>query len=118
MAALDNRPQLGEVKERLTGLPNLSDYPDPLLQTLLDASISDIEDQATTRFNNARIIELYDGNSTNQITLRKRPALKIEDLTVETPILGFIRVYTQDEIKLYRKQGMLKVFTYKLAVEQ
>ena len=42
----------------------------------------------------------------------------MQNLEVVTPILGYIRVYTPEEIKDYQKQGAIKVFTYKLAVEQ
>ena len=63
-------------------------------------------------------LEKYDGNTTNQMTWRKRPITDIALLQVVTPILGYTRVYTREEIKLYARQGLVKVFTYKLAVEQ
>ena len=63
-------------------------------------------------------LEKYDGNGTNTLTVRKRPILDVALLQVETPILGYTRVYTREEIKLYARQGMLRVFTYKLAVQQ
>jgi hypothetical protein len=69
-------------------------------------------------FNGRQVVELYDGNTTNQSSIRKRPVTSVIALSVETPILGYIRVYAPTEIKLYRKQGVAKVFTYKLAVEQ
>jgi hypothetical protein len=62
--------------------------------------------------------ELADGNTTNQIITRKRPVLDIAALQVTTPILGYTRVYSAGEIKSYVRQGAVKVFTYKLAVEQ
>lgn len=62
--------------------------------------------------------EKYDGNGTNQMILRKKPALDVACVQVLTPILGYTRVYTREEIILYNLQGLLKVFTYKLAVEQ
>lgn len=62
--------------------------------------------------------EVFDGNTTNQVTLRKRPALYVAQVQVVTPILGYTRVYTPEEVKLYVKQGILKIWTYKLAVEQ
>jgi hypothetical protein len=62
--------------------------------------------------------ELADGNTSNQIITRKRPVIDIAALQVTTPILGFTRVYTAAEIKSYVRQGAVKVFTYKLAVEQ
>lgn len=62
--------------------------------------------------------EVFDGNTTNQVVLRKRPALHVAQVQVVTPILGYTRVYTPEEIKLYVKEGILKIWTYKLAVEQ
>jgi hypothetical protein len=62
--------------------------------------------------------EAHDGNTTNQITARKRPIAHIAALQVVTPILGYTRVYTSEEIKNYVKEGVVKVWTYKLAVEQ
>ncbi|MGH3261173.1 MAG: hypothetical protein ACRDNS_04170 [Trebonia sp.] len=63
-------------------------------------------------------LELADGNTTNQVLTRKRPVIDVAMLQVTTPILGYTRVYTSAEIKSYVRQGVLKVFTYKLAVEQ
>lgn len=123
MAVLDNRPVLADLLSQLSGLPQAildklgpPDYT-PLVR-LLNASIAHVEDVATTALNSVSVTELYDGNGTNQIVLRKRPVLSVADLRVVTPILGYTRVYTQAELKVYRKQGVLKVFTYKLAVEQ
>jgi hypothetical protein len=134
MAVQDNKPQIQSVLNRLAALPaniltkfavtdgsNNTTY--PLLEELLAASISWVEDQAATAFNSSAFyntdnFELYDGNTTNQIVVRKRPVLSVQALQVVTPILGFTRVYTPQEIKTYVKQGVLKVFTYKLAVEQ
>jgi hypothetical protein len=62
--------------------------------------------------------EVFDGNTTNQIQPRKRPIARIAALQVVTPILGYTRVYTAEEIKNYVKEGVVKVWTYKLAVEQ
>lgn len=62
--------------------------------------------------------ELADGNTTNQVLTRKKPVTDIAALQVTTPILGYTRVYTSAEIKSYVRQGALKIFTYKLAVEQ
>jgi hypothetical protein len=62
--------------------------------------------------------EAFDGNTTNQIVTRKRPIAHIAALQVVTPILGYTRVYTAEEIKNYVKEGVVKVWTYKLAVEQ
>lgn len=62
--------------------------------------------------------EVFDGNTTNQVVLRKRPCLYVLGVQVVTPILGYTRVYTREEIKTYVKEGVLKVWTYKLAVEQ
>jgi hypothetical protein len=124
---LDNRPSLQALLDRLSGLPAnvLSSFSPPFypaLQSLLDASIAWVEDEATTALNPKQYTtghpDLYDGNGTNQITLRKRPILSVQQLQVVTPILGFVRVYKPEEIRLYAKQGILKVFTYKLAVEQ
>jgi hypothetical protein len=133
MAIEDNRPQITEVLGRLAALPpsllerfaqvtgGNTSY--PLLEDLLAKSISWVEDEATTAFNstafyNNERLELYDGNTTNQIVVRNRPVLSVQKLQVVTPILGYTRVYTEEEIKDYVKQGIVKVFTYKLAVEQ
>lgn len=62
--------------------------------------------------------EAHDGNTTNEIQTRKRPILHVAALQVVTPILGYTRVYTAEEIKTYIKEGTVKVWTYKLAVEQ
>lgn len=62
--------------------------------------------------------EVFDGNTTNQVTTRKRPLLYVAGVQVVTPILGYTRVYTREEIKAYVKEGILKIWTYKLAVEQ
>jgi hypothetical protein len=62
--------------------------------------------------------EVHDGNTTNKVTLRKRPIMHIAQIQVVTPILGYTRVYTPEEIKNYVKEGVVEVFTYKLAVEQ
>jgi hypothetical protein len=124
---LDNRPSLQMLLDRLAGLPDtvLAKYEPPLypaLQSLLDASIAWVEDEVTGAFNPRQYTigtpDVYDGNGTNQITLRKRPILSVQNLQVNTPILGYIRVYSQNELKVYGKQGIVKVFTYKLAVEQ
>lgn len=127
MAVQDNRPQLSWLTDHLASVPAAVMAPylaegNTLLQRLLDASIAWVEDLAATSFN-PQIYTIakpdrYDGNTTNQIVLRKRPILSIQQLQVVTPILGYTRVYTPEEIKSYAKQGVLKVFTYKLAVEQ
>lgn len=62
--------------------------------------------------------EVFDGNTTNQVVLRKRPIAHIAQIQVVTPILGYTRVYTPEEIKNYVKEGVVKIWTYKLAVEQ
>lgn len=62
--------------------------------------------------------EKYDGNGTNKLTLRKRPILDLALVQVRLPVLGYTRVYKRDEVILYNRQGILEVFTYKLAVEQ
>jgi hypothetical protein len=62
--------------------------------------------------------EAHDGNTTNQIVTRKRPIAHIASIQVVTPILGYTRVYTPEEIKNYVKEGVIKIWTYKLAVEQ
>lgn len=131
MAVQDNKPQLQSVLNRLAALPpailakftpdNGNTY--PLLSELLGQSVAWVEDIAATSFNSTAFystsnFELYDGNTTNQIVVRKRPVLSVQALQVVTPILGFTRVYTPEEIKTYAKQGVLKVFTYKLAIEQ
>ena len=132
MAWIDNTAVLQTwLSEQMAGLPPtvLSKYESPpgsgtypILQQLVAASLADIEDKAATKLNPHQFTtanpELYDGNGTNQIVMRRRPALSVQQLQVVTPILGYIRTYTQAEIKLYRAQGVIKVFTYKLAVEQ
>lgn len=62
--------------------------------------------------------DCYDGNATNQLVLRKRPVLHIAQLQLVTPILGYVRVYLQNELKLYVREGIVKIWTYKLATEQ
>lgn len=62
--------------------------------------------------------EVFDGNTTNQVVLRKRPIATIAQVQVVTPILGYTRIYTPEEIKNYVKEGVVKIWTYKLAVEQ
>ena len=119
---LDNRPTVDKMLAHLRGT-DLSQWRDedgsyPTLQRLLDASIAWVEQEASTSFNPERITEVRDGNGTNQLTLFKRPANKVFDLRVHTPILGYTRVYTPEEVQLYPNQGIVKVFTYKLAVEQ
>lgn len=118
MAVPTNRPSIDRLKRQLTGLPKLDSYSDLFLQELLSASIAWVEEEATTSFDPVVIIEKRDGNATNQMTLFKRPVLDLMSLSVQTPILGYTRVYTAEEIKNYVKQGIVKVFTYKLAVEQ
>lgn len=123
MTYIDNRPPLGKLLDRLSSVPAAVmahfDPPDYVpLQDLLDDAIADVQDLCATSFNARMVVERYDGNTTNQILTRKRPACQVFQLKVETPILGYTRVYNADEIKLYRKQGAVKVFTYKLAVEQ
>lgn len=117
MAFPDNRPQLDQLKGYLKHI-DVTAWSDAELQQQLDNSIAWVEDEATTSFNGRQVVELYDGNTTNQVVIRKKPVTSVIALSVETPILGFIRVYAPTEIKLYRKQGVAKVFTYKLAVEQ
>lgn len=63
-------------------------------------------------------LEKYDGNTTNKLTLRKKPVIDVALLQVVTPILGYTRVYTREELVLYPRQGIVEIFTYKLAVEQ
>lgn len=113
---IDNRPNVDRLRRQLTAVDH--GFDDDVLAEQLRASIAWVEDVCSTSFNGHQVTELYDGNTTNQIIVRKRPVTSIVLVTVETPILGFIRTYDQTEIKLYRKQGALKVFTYKLAVEQ
>jgi hypothetical protein len=125
---VDNRPPLQWLIEQLSGVPDslMAKFDPPNyapLQRLLDASIAYVEDVATTAFNSTAFydrdnFDVYDGNTTNQMVIRKRPLLSIQALQVVTPILGYTRVYAPAEIKNYVKQGVVKVFTYKLAVEQ
>lgn len=117
MAYEDNRPQLDRLKRKLATF-DLTTFDNDVLADQLQQAIASVEDVASTRFNAAVIEELYDGNGTNQLTLRKRPMTRVDLVSVQTPILGYTRTYTPQEIQLYVKQGILKVFTFKLAVEQ
>ena len=81
-------------------------------------SVGPVNTYATLKDGTKVGFELLDGNTTNQVLTRKRPIIDIAELQVTTPILGFTRVYTSAEIKSYVRQGAVKVFTYKLAVEQ
>lgn len=123
MALHDNRPRLDRLVRQLHGA-DLTDaagdrVSDDALQEILDASIAWVEDLATTSFNGRTVVrELYDGNGTNGLALRKRPATSTQLVLVELPVLALTRTYLPAEIKLYEKQGRLTIFTYKLGVEQ
>src|SRR4051794_40756988 len=114
MALRDNRPTTDRLRRQLSGA-DLSLVDDVMLGELLEASIAWVADKASTSFN-ARLMrdELYDGNGTAMLTLRRWPVLRVDDLRVETPILGYTRVYTPPEIRLYRRQAQIKVFTYQM----
>lgn len=123
MTVIDNRPPLADLLDRLSGVPAsvMEQFGPPAygpLQQMLDRAIADVEDQAGTFFNATSVFEERDGNGTNRMVLRKRPAISVQRIAVETPILGYTRVYEPDEIKLYAREGVVMVFTYKLAVEQ
>lgn len=118
MAFEDNRPKVDRLQLKLKGWPDLASWSSTDLQEELDDAISWIEDLCTTSFNGLELEERYDGNTTNALLMRVRPITSVVLLQVETPILGYIRTYTPEEVKTYRRQGFLKVFTYKLAVEQ
>lgn len=62
--------------------------------------------------------ETHDGNTTNQLVLHKRPVLHVAQFQLVTPILGYVRVYKQNELKVYMREGVVKIWTYKLATEQ
>jgi hypothetical protein len=88
-----------------------------LLDDMLAASIFWAEDQARTRFNGREIVELYDGNGTTGLGLRRWPIGRVREVRVSLPVLALDRAYTGEEIKTYRFQGRLTIFTYKLAAE-
>lgn len=126
MPGVTNRPSMAALLAQLAGL-DLTSYNEgtdadpeyPALEAILAASSDWVATEANTSFDPVLLVdERYDGNSTNQLMLRQRPVLEVKSLAVETPILGYVRVYTPDEIKLYRAEGVVKVFTYKLAAEQ
>lgn len=118
MAFDDNRPTVARLKTLLKNAPGLADFTDPELKDLLDDAIAYVEDELDTSFNGVARDDRFDGNTTNAMLMRVRPITSVTLLEVETPILGYIRTYTPDEVKQYRRQGFLKVFTWKLAVEQ
>lgn len=116
MAYQSNRPDLARLKRQLTGV-DLTGTADQTLQELLDASIGWVEDKASTFFNGRAVNEVRDGNGTNAISLFLTPATSVQLVKVELPVLALTRTYLPNEIKLYRRQGRLSIFTYKLAAE-
>lgn len=122
MAYPSNRPDASRLKRALTGskltLDEGGKIDDETLQEVLDASTAWVEDLITGSFDAVTMVaDLYDGNGTNMLTLRKRPVTSVQLVTVELPVLALTRTYTPQEIKLYVKEGNLEVFTYKLAAE-
>lgn len=122
--SVTNLPHIDRLKRQLTGV-DLTGVEDETLQELLEASIAWVEDICTTSFDPTVVDpesdpagdSLYDGNGTAHLTLRKRPILKVNTVMVTLPVLALTRVYTPEEIKVYAKQGQIRVFTYKLMVE-
>lgn len=100
----------------LSGLSakHLDRIDDGVLAMLLGVCIQDVQRKARTRFNARSRLESRDGNGTSFLTLFRWPVMRVRDVRVETPILGFIRVYQTDEIKIYSFQGQLRIFTYKM----
>ncbi len=113
----DNRPTVDRLRRVLGQTPGIETVEDLDLQELLDASVADVELKATTSFNGRVTTEHRDGNGTAQMTLFKSPATSVRDARVETPILGYTRVYEPDEIKLYRRQAIVRIFTYKMLAQ-
>lgn len=134
MAFTDNRPTVDRLERQLrVSLPaaadtlgiTLDDVDPELLAELLEASIDWVEDAAKTSFNGRARTENRDGNGTNQMALLRWPIGRVRLVRVTLPILALERTYTassppqeSDEVKVYRFQGRLTIFTYKLAAEQ
>lgn len=111
-----NWPQIEDLRDRLHGA-DISDVPDSLLDRLLAASVRWVQDEARTFFDGRAITEVRDGNGTSGIATFVRPITSVSLVKVELPVLALTRTYTDDEVKVYRHQGRIVIFTYKLAAE-
>jgi hypothetical protein len=123
-----NKPSLDRLIRRLQVAAQAADVaglgidlsavdPDVLVE-MLEASTFYVEDQANTLFDGRQFVEKYDGNGTNGLALRRWPIGQVREVKVELPVLALSRVYTASEVKTYRFQGRITIFTYKLAAEQ
>ena len=112
-----NRPKRERLLRSLKGTDSLADADPALLDELLDASIAWVEDKASTTLDPEKVTELRDGNGSNQITVFRWPLTSVQKVEVKLPVLALNRVYLPDEIKVYREQSIVQVFTYKLAAE-
>lgn len=111
-----NWPQTQDLLDRLHGA-DLTGVPEALLARLLESSARWVQDQARTFFDGIAISERRDGNGTNGIATFVRPVTSVSLVKVELPVLALTRTYTTDEVKVYRWQGRLTIFTFKLAAE-
>lgn len=118
MALKDNRPDVARLRRQLTSTPGLADVSDEVLQEQLDASIAYVEDVVGGPFNGRQKTEVRDGNGTSELSLFHRPVTSVSLVEVSLPVLALTRTYTADEVKVYGLQGRIRIFTYKLAVEQ
>lgn len=121
MALLSNKPDLAAVKRRLLGVDLTALDPtavDEALEELLEQAIADVEDKASTFFDGIAKHEIRDGNGTAALSTFYWPITSVEQVKVELPVLALNRVYTPNEVKVYRRQGRIMIFTFKLAAEQ
>lgn len=123
MTLLSNQPTVATARRMLAGIdltPFTAADPtvvDDVLADILEASIAWLEEKATTFFDATAVHEVRDGNGTNSMGLFHAPAQVATLVKVELPVLALTRTYTPSEIKLYRDQGRLTIFTYKLGAE-
>lgn len=120
MALPSNRPPVERLERRLAGLPDsqLAAVDPVTLAEMLDVCIGEIEEKTNTLFDGIAWTELYDGNGQNALMLRRQPVTSVQLVQVSLPVLALNRTYQPDEIKLYRDEGYLSIFTYKLQAEQ
>lgn len=119
-----NAPTVNDVKRQLQVSSTLGELGldvskiDPaLLEDYLDTAIAFVEGEAHTSFDGRQIVEVRDGNGTQQMGLFRWPIGRVRDVTVKLPVLALTRTYTPDEIKVYRFQGRISIFTFKLAAQ-
>lgn len=121
MAAITNKPSTSDVEAQLLGI-DLAAFDTQRLQAFLAVqlhrSIAQVQDRAATFFDGRAVHEVRDGNGTNALSLFLSPATSCSLVKVELPVLGLTRTYTESEIKLYRRQAWLSIFTFKMGVEQ